>query len=79
MGLLAVGVAALSHLASDPVTHAPRILLWPLLGADFAQVTLLGTWATIVTETAAGLIMVLVARSLHHRDRLHLLWQAGRL
>ena len=77
--LLAVGVAVLSHLAGDPVTHAPGTLLWPLLGTDFAQVTLLGTRATILTETAAGLILLLVARRVALRGRLDALLLDGRL
>ena len=44
--LLPVGVAVLSHFAGDPVTHAPGILLWPLLGVEFSRVSLLGPWAS---------------------------------
>ena len=74
-----MGVAVLSHLAGDPVTHAPGTLLWPLLGTDFAQVTLLGTRATIPVETAAGLILLLVARRVALRGRLDVLLLDGRL
>ena len=77
--LLAVGVAVLSHLAGDPVTHAPGTLLWPLLGTSFAQVTLLGTRATIITETAAGLILLCAAYWQHRRGRLDALLLDGRL
>ncbi len=76
--LLAVGVAVLSHFAGDPVTHAPRILLWPLLGVEFSRVSLLGPWG-IPVETAAGLILLLVARRVALRGRLHVLLLDGRL
>jgi hypothetical protein len=42
-------------------------------------VTLLGTRATIITETAAGLILLLVARRVALRGRLDLLLLEGRL
>ena len=78
-GLALVGAAHVSHILSDSVTHVPRSLLWPLLGTDFAQVTLLGTRATILTETAAGLILLLVARWVTLRGRLDRLLLEGRL
>ena len=76
--LLAVAVAVLSHFAGDPVTHAPRILLWPLFGVEFSRVSLLGPWG-IPVETAAGLILLLVARRVALRGRLDLLLLEGRL
>lgn len=77
--LLAVGVAVLTHLLSDPVTHAPENLFWPLLGWEFANVKLLGTKGTLATETVAGLVWLLVAHRLAQSHRLLLLFRKGRL
>ncbi len=77
--LLSVGVAVLTHLLSDPVTHAPENLFWPLLGWQFSKVTLLRPWATVLTEVAAGLIILMVVWSLMRAGRLELLLRVGRL
>ena len=77
--LVGVGMGVLSHLASDPVTHAPQILFWPLLGLDFPDVSLLNRPATIATETAAALILLLAARSLRRQNRLGVALHEGRL
>jgi len=72
-------MGVLSHLASDPVTHAPQILFWPLLGLDFPDVSLLNRPATIATETAAAVILLLAARSLRRQNRLGVALHEGRL
>jgi len=68
--LLCLGLGHVSHLLVDPVTHAPGTLLWPLLGAEFAHVTLLEPRETMITEAGAAAIMLLAGV---------LLWRAGRL
>ena len=77
--LLCVGLGDLSHLAVDPVTHAPQTLLWPLLGSDFPQVTLLGPNATVATEITAGLIILSVLWTTVRRGRARDLLREGRL
>lgn len=77
--LLSIGVAVVMHLATDPVTHAPENLVWPLLGWEFAHVKLLGPWATVATEAGAGLIMLLVGRRLFREGRLYPLIRDGRM
>ncbi len=69
----------LTHLLTDPVAHAPENLLWPLLGGEFAKVTLLGPRSTVATDAAAVLIVAFVLWSVARRDRLPLLFWRGQL
>ena len=77
--LLCLGIGDLTHLAVDPVTHAPQILFWPLLGTDFPQVTLLGPWATVATEAAAGLILATFVVLTYRAGRLPTFVRIGRI
>ncbi len=77
--LLAVAVGSLSHIAIDPVNHAPRTLFWPLLGLGFPHVSFLDVRATIITEAGAGLMLLVAAVALQRRGRLGRLVREGRL
>jgi membrane-bound metal-dependent hydrolase YbcI (DUF457 family) len=77
--LFAMAVAALTHLALDPVNHAPQTLLWPLLGFDFPHISFLDLRATIITEAVAGLAMLMAAVALQRRGRLEQFAREGRL
>lgn len=77
--MLAMAVASLSHIALDPVNHAPQTLFWPLLGLDFPHVSLLDLRATIITEAAAGLILLVAAVALQRQGRLERFVREGRL
>jgi membrane-bound metal-dependent hydrolase YbcI (DUF457 family) len=77
--LLCVGLGNLSHLAVDPVTHSPATLLWPLLGTDFPQITLLGPTAGLAAEAAAGLVLLSAALLLYRGGRMPAFLRTGRL
>jgi hypothetical protein len=71
--LLAFGVADLTHLLGDPVTHAPSVLFWPLWGWEFhGEVRQLGNWALLVEAASAVIIgaILLRLRSLGRLDAL---------
>ena len=77
--VLAMGVAMLSHLAVDPTNHSPENLLWPLLGTDFPQVTLLGTKMTILTESISALMLLAAGRYLYRANKLERFIRTGRI
>ena len=77
--VLALGLAMLCHLAVDPVNHSPESLLWPLLGTEFPEISLLGTRMTILTETISGLMLLTFLFYLHRSDRLSSFIRNGRL
>ena len=77
--VLAMGVAMLSHLAVDPTNHSPDNLLWPILGTDFPQVTLLGTKMTVLTESISALMLLAAAYYLYHTDKLARFIRTGRI
>ena len=77
--ILATGVAMLSHLAVDPTNHSPETLLWPLLGTDFPQVTLLGTKMTILTESISALMLFAAGYYLYSTDKLQQFIRTGRI
>lgn len=77
--LLAMGIAMLSHLAVDPTNHSLEILLWPLLGTEFPQVTLLGLRSSILTETISAMMLLLAGRHFYRTNRLHKFIRTGRV
>ena len=77
--VVAMGIAMLSHLAVDPTNHSPENLLWPLLGTDFPQVTLLGLRMTILTESISALMLLAAGRYLYRVNKLHQFIRTGRL
>ena len=78
--LLSIGVAVLTHFVVDPVNHSPGTFFWPLLGTDFPEIsTFLNKTLTILSDAAAGLIMVFVAYSLYRRGQLERFLREGRL
>lgn len=68
--LVAVGIAMLCHLAVDPANHSLDLLLWPLLGTEFPEITLLGTRMTILTETISALMLLSAAIYLRRARKL---------
>ena len=77
--VLAMGIAMLSHLAVDPTNHSPENLLWPLLGTDFPQVTLLGSKMTVVTESISALMLLAAGYYLHRTNKLRQVIEEGRI
>ena len=77
--VLAMGIAMLSHLAVDPTNHSPENLLWPLLGTDFPQATLLGSKMTVVTESILALMLLAAGYHLHRSNKLHQVIEEGRI
>ena len=77
--VLAMGVAMLSHLAVDPTNHSPQNLLWPLLGTDFPQVTLLGSKMTVLTESISALMLLATGYYLYRTNKLRQLIGEGRI
>lgn len=77
--LFAVGVAVASHLAVDPVTHAPGLLIWPLLGTDFPLVSGPGTVVHTAGEVASAAILGFAAYSLYRRSQLERFVRAGHI
>jgi membrane-bound metal-dependent hydrolase YbcI (DUF457 family) len=76
--LLAMSIAVLTHLLSDPVTHSARVLFWPAMGVDFERITLLGTAATIAEELGAAAMLLTAAYCLQRMGRLRAFLVAGR-
>ncbi len=77
--VVAMGIAMLSHLVVDPTNHSPENLLWPLLGTEFPQVTLLGLKMTILTESISALMLLAAGRYLYRVNKLHQFIRTGRL
>ncbi len=77
--LLAMGIAMLSHLAVDPTNHSPENLLWPLLGTEFPQVTLLGLKMTVLTESISALMLLAAGHYLYRANKLRQFIREGRI
>ena len=76
---LAMGMAMLSHLAVDPTNHSLENLLWPLLGTEFPQVTLLGSNMTVLTEAISAMMLLSAGYFLYSRNKLQQFIQEGRI
>ncbi len=77
--LLAMGIAMLSHFAVDPTNHSPENLLWPLLGTQFPQVTLLGLKMTVLTESVSALMLLAAGYHLYRTNKLQQFIRTGRI
>ncbi len=77
--LLAMGIAMLSHLAVDPTNHSPELLLWPLLGTEFPQVTLLGPKMTVLTESISALLLLAAGHYFYRTNQLEHFIRTGRI
>ena len=77
--LLAVGAAAFTHLAVDPIVREPRTLLWPLLGWEFPTAHGFGRAATLASQAAAATIIGAKLFDLWRTRRIRSLVLRGRL